>query len=120
MLTLSREFEYEIPVRGTFSLVRDRGVEYSVSGHRKVRLLDQMRLALRLRHYSQRAEQTNLERCKEILGVMESQQEQSTQAATWEELLFDLTGTDPRTCPRCKKGRMIRKDELQLESHAPP
>ena len=45
MSTLSRELEYEIPVRRTFSLVRDRGVEYSVSGHQKVRLLDQMKLA---------------------------------------------------------------------------
>ena len=58
MSTLSGHIEYAIPVGRTFSLVRDRGIEYSASGHRKVRLLDQMRQALRSRHYSRRTEQT--------------------------------------------------------------
>ena len=43
--TLSGHIEYAIPV-GTFSLVRDRGLEYSASGHRKVKLLDQMKLVM--------------------------------------------------------------------------
>jgi site-specific recombinase XerD len=38
--------------------MRDRAIEYSVSGHQKVRLLDQMKLALRSRHYSRSTEQT--------------------------------------------------------------
>ena len=58
MLTLSRHIEYTSPVGSTFPLVRDRGVEYSASGLKKVRLLDQMRLALRSRHYSRRIERT--------------------------------------------------------------
>jgi hypothetical protein len=82
MSTLSGHIKYEIPARRTFPLVRDRGVEYSASGHQKVRLLDQMKLTLSSRHYSRRTEQKKLKRCKEILGVMEGQQEQSTQAAT--------------------------------------
>ena len=58
MSTLSGHVEYTIPVGRTFSLVRDQGIEYSASGHRKGKLLDQMRQALRSRHYSRRTEQT--------------------------------------------------------------
>ena len=58
MSTLSGHIEYEIPVDRTFSTVRDRDIEYSASGHQKVRLLDQMKLALRSRHYSCRTKQT--------------------------------------------------------------
>ena len=121
MSTLFKHIEYAIQAADrTFSLVRDRGIDYSASGNRKVRLPDQMKLTLRSRHYSCRTEETKLKRCKEILGVIEDQKGQATQSATWEELLFELTGIDPRICPRCKKGRMIRKEELQPVSHAPP
>ena len=58
MSTLSGHIEHTIPVGRTFSLVRDRGIEYSASGHQKVRLLDLMRQALRSRHYSRRTERT--------------------------------------------------------------
>ena len=51
MSTLSGHIEHTIPVGRTFSLVRDRGIEYSASGHQKVRLLDQMRQALQSRRY---------------------------------------------------------------------
>jgi hypothetical protein len=77
----------------------------------------------KIRYYgilSSRNHQTKLKRCKEILGVIEDQEEQATQAATWEELLLELTGIDPRICPRCKKGRMIRKEVLQPVNHLPP
>lgn len=57
MLTPSREIEYAVPVRGNISLLRDRGAEYSVSS-KKVKLLDEMKIALRSRHYSRRTEQT--------------------------------------------------------------
>ena len=52
--TLSRQFEYTVPGGKTFSLARDRGIEYSASGHRKVKLSDQINLALLSRHYSRR------------------------------------------------------------------
>jgi site-specific recombinase XerD len=58
MSNLSGHIEYAIPAGRTFSTVRDRGIEYSASGHQKVKLLDQMKLALRSRHYSRRTEQT--------------------------------------------------------------
>ena len=62
MSALLGQIEYTIPVGRTFSLVRDRGVEYSASGHHKVRFLDQMRQALRSRHYSRRIEQTYIQK----------------------------------------------------------
>ena len=58
MVTLSNHTENAIPAGRTFSLVRDRGIEYSAFEHRKTRLLDQMRQALRSRHYSSRTEQS--------------------------------------------------------------
>ena len=77
----------------------------------------------KIRYYgtlSSRNHQTKLKRCKEIFGIIEDQKGQATQSVTWEELLFELTGIDPRICPRCKKGRMIRKEVLRPVSHSPP
>ncbi len=58
MPSLSGHVEYPIPSRKRIPLLRDRSIEYSTSAHQKVRLLDQMKLALRSRHYSRRTEQT--------------------------------------------------------------
>jgi site-specific recombinase XerD len=58
MSILSGHIEYAVPAGRTFSAVRDRGIEYSASGPQKVRFLDQMKPALRSRHYSRRTEQT--------------------------------------------------------------
>jgi hypothetical protein len=58
MSTLSGHIEYPIPSRKRIPLLRDRSIEYSTSARQKVRLLDQMKLALRSRHYSRRTEQT--------------------------------------------------------------
>jgi uncharacterized protein (DUF983 family) len=38
----------------------------------------------------------------------------------WEELLESITGVDPRICPYCGKGRMIRKQVLKLSTLALP
>ena len=57
MTTQTGQIEYAIPAGRVFPLVRDRGIEYPVSGHQKFKLLDQMRQALRSRHYSSRTEQ---------------------------------------------------------------
>jgi len=77
----------------------------------------------KIRYYgilSSRNRQTKLKRCKEIFGIIDDQKGQATHSATWEELLFELTGTDLRICPCCKKGRMIRKEVLRPVSHSPP
>ena len=56
MSTLSGHIEYALPVGRTYSLAKEKGIEYSATGQQKVRLLDQMRQSLRSRHYSRRTE----------------------------------------------------------------
>jgi site-specific recombinase XerD len=59
MSTLSGYIACTIPSHKEIPLLRDQGIEYSASPHQKrVKLLDQMRLALRSRHYSRRTEKT--------------------------------------------------------------
>ncbi len=77
----------------------------------------------KIRYYgilSSRNRQTKLKRCREILGSVIDLKDQAAQSATWEDLLLRLTGIDPRICPCCKKGRMVRKEVLQPVSQAPP
>ena len=50
--------------------------------------------------------------CKEILGDLTNDNEESSKGLSWEELLLKLTGKDPRICPNCGKGLMLRKVKL--------
>lgn len=64
----------------------------------------------KIRHYgvlSNRNRRTKLKRCKEILRIStrETKKKQS-----WQELLIELTGKDPRKCPCCGMGKMITKE----------
>jgi hypothetical protein len=79
--------------------------------------LDGMKATLHSHNHSRRTGQTMLNRCTEIFGIIEDQKGQAAQSATWEELLFELTGIDPRICPCFKRGRMICKEVLQPVSH---
>jgi len=70
---------------------------------------------------------TKLKRCQEILGVATAQEPSSTPSMTWEDFLLELTGVDPRLCPKCGKGRMVTKEILpavkavpKRGAHAPP
>lgn len=70
---------------------------------------------VKIRHYgilSNRNRKTKLKRCKEILGV---EVKQSKDKRGWQELLLELTGKDPRICPKCKTGRFVRKEILHPE-----
>lgn len=70
---------------------------------------------VKIRHYgllSNRSRKIKLLRCKELLGVFRKEKLQETPKATWEELLTRITGIDPRVCPHCGKGRMIKKEIL--------
>ncbi len=59
--------------------------------------------------------------CKEILGVdLNNDSEESTKALSWEELLLKLTGEDPRICPCCGEGSMVRKARLSPIINSPP
>ena len=78
---------------------------------------------VKIRYYgilASRNRKTKLERCKEILDVDTSQEQYASRSQSWEELLFELTGIDPRICPECKKGHMIRKELISRPIHAPP
>jgi hypothetical protein len=70
---------------------------------------------VKIRHYgilSNRNRKTKLKRCKEILGV---EVKQSKDKKSWQELLLELTGKDPSICPKCKTGRLVRKEFLHPE-----
>lgn len=67
---------------------------------------------VKIRHYgilSNRNRKTKLRRCKELLGVPLKQLKEKK---GWQELLLELTGKDPRQCPCCKTGRLVRKEIL--------
>lgn len=86
----------------------------------------------KIRYYGiwHRRKRPLLKRCQEILGVEASSQTQAK--PSWEELVFELTGKDPRLCPKCGKGRMVTKDlllapwvqpvsaTLPIVAHSPP
>jgi len=78
---------------------------------------------VKIRHYgllSNRNRKTKLRRCQKILGSTSNGKQQSTESESWEELLFELTGIDPRICPCCKKGRMVTREILSPQGPAPP
>ena len=71
---------------------------------------------MKIRHYgilSNRNRNEKLSICKRLLGVDISENSQDNKKETWENLLYRLTGIDPRVCPFCGKGRMIKRQELQ-------
>lgn len=70
--------------------------------------------------FSNRNRKKKIKTCKEILGLIETDREEQSRKESWQELLFRLTGKDPRVCPCCGKGRMVRKGELSLVGNLPP
>jgi hypothetical protein len=70
--------------------------------------------------FSNRNRKKKIKICKEILGLIETDREEQSHKESWEELLFRLTGKDPRVCPCCGKGRMVRKGKLSLFGNLPP
>lgn len=79
----------------------------------------------KIRYYGilgSRNRHTKLKRCKELLGVAIDQDSPGSQPESWEELLFELTGLDPRICPKCQEGRMVTRELLRpaVAVHAPP
>ena len=68
---------------------------------------------MKIRHYgllSNRNKNDKLLLCKRLLGVDVKNEDNRE---SWEDLLYRSTGVDPRICPYCGKGRMIKKEELQ-------
>ncbi|MFO7986109.1 MAG: IS91 family transposase [Desulfatiglandaceae bacterium] len=78
---------------------------------------------VKIRHYgifSTRNRKTKLTQCMALFGVRYPEQDQEKHRMPWEELLESITGVDPRICPYCGKGRMIRKQVLNLSTLALP
>lgn len=65
--------------------------------------------------FSNRNRKEKIKICKEILGSLHIDNEELPKVESWEEVLFRLTGKDPRICPCCGKGRMVRKGKLLTE-----
>jgi hypothetical protein len=76
----------------------------------------------KIRYYgilSARNRKTKLEKCKELLGVPVTETDE--QRLSWQELLEQVTGTDPTRCPHCKKGRLFLVEVLEpIRQRSPP
>jgi len=71
---------------------------------------------VKIRHYGLLAPcnaKTKLEKARTLLQLQQpevkSHRKKDIHPQTWQDLLYQLTGCDLKTCPRCKKGLLIRK-----------
>ncbi len=70
---------------------------------------------VKIRYYgilSHRSRKGKLLRCRRLLGVVKREEPEKAPKGTWQDLLTRITGIDPRICPHCGKGKMIRKEIL--------
>jgi hypothetical protein len=70
---------------------------------------------MKIRHYgilSNRNKKDKLLLCKVLLGAPAKDSECGDERETWEDLLFRITGIDPRICPYCGKGKMVLREKL--------
>ena len=74
----------------------------------------------KIRYYgllSNRHRKTKLARCREIFGVASAAE--MTPPKSWEDLVFELTGKDPRLCPKCEKGHLVTKQIIAARCPGP-
>lgn len=77
----------------------------------------------KIRYYgilSSRNKKTKLTQCRQILGVKESNVEETGASKNWKEILYELTGVDVTQCPECKKGKMILVETMMARSSRSP
>ena len=70
---------------------------------------------VKIRHYgvlSNRNRKSKLALCKRLLGVQCQNESYEKQRESWQDLLTRITGTDPKICPYCGKGKMVLKEIL--------
>ncbi len=70
---------------------------------------------VKIRHYgllSNRGRKRKLLRCQKLLGVRNQEEPEEALKETWEDLLTRITGKDPRVCPFCGQGKMVRREIL--------
>jgi hypothetical protein len=74
---------------------------------------------VKIRHYgllSNRGRRGKLLRCRKLLGVPKNEEPEESPPETWEDLLTRITATDPRVCPFCGQGKMVRREILAAYS----
>lgn len=67
----------------------------------------------KIRYYgilSSRNKKNKLEKCRQILGTSNNQEE--SEKIDRRQLILKLTGIDPAVCPKCKNGLFRRVEEL--------
>ncbi len=72
---------------------------------------------VKIRHYgllSNRGRKKKLLSCRKLLGVVTHEESEEPPKETWEDLLTRITGKDPRVCPFCGKGKMVRREVLPV------
>ena len=76
---------------------------------------------VRIRYYgflANRHRAENLRLCRTLLGITTAHAPHPSQKQDWVTRLIALTGHDPRVCPRCRSGRLVRR-EILLPSFQP-
>ena len=63
-----------------------------------------------------------MKRCRELLAVEPEAKntDEEVSKPNWIELLRELTGRDPLACPKCKQGRLVRIQTLNIPSRDSP
>jgi hypothetical protein len=77
---------------------------------------------VKIRYYgilSHRNRKKKLLTCRRLLGVSTDKDPKEAPKETWEDLLTRITGIDPRVCPHCGKGKMVRREILSACSISP-
>jgi len=76
----------------------------------------------KIRYYgilASRNHRTDLALCQRLLQVAVNLADQ-TPTLSWEDLMLELFDIDVRRCPACGKGRLVTKQMIPWNSHAPP
>ena len=76
----------------------------------------------KIRYYgilASRNHRTDLALCQRLLQVAVNIADQ-TPTLSWEDLMLELFDIDVRRCPACGKGRLVTKQMIPWNSHAPP
>ena len=76
----------------------------------------------KIRYYgllASRNHRTDLELCKRLLKVAVKIAEHA-QKLSWQDLMLELFDIDVRRCPACGNGRLVLRQMILCNSHAPP
>lgn len=69
----------------------------------------------RIRYYgifSSRNRKTKLVKCQQLLGSPDTKTTEAAESLEWEGVLAEILGYEPKRCPQCKEGYLIREEIL--------